>query len=138
MQNTKKGNYLLEVRLVPSEKEGSVWDNVGYLNLEVLSNTIGVLHIQGSPNWDGRFIRRYLKSEPKFDLISFFILRDIMDNLNITERESSLIPFPVDRLFTEEISHFKLMVLQNFALYKFLRDFEYQKINFELYNIFYL
>ena len=122
----KKGNYNLKVKIVPSEYEESLWDNEAYVNVEVSSNTLGVLHIQGSPNWDGRFIRRYLKSDPKFDLISFFILRDMFDNLDATERESSLIPFPVDRLFVNEINHFKVIVLQNFSLYKFLQSAEYQ------------
>ena len=122
----KRGNYNLKVKVLPSEYEEILWDNEAYLNVEVTTNTLGVLHIQGSPNWDGRFIRRYLKSDPKFDLISFFILRDMFDNLDASERESSLIPFPVDRLFVNEINHFKVIVLQNFSLYKFLQSPEYQ------------
>ncbi len=122
----KRGTYNFKVKIVPSENEQILWDNEAYVNVEVSTNTLGVLHIQGSPNWDGRFIRRYLKSDPKFDLISFFILRDMFDNLDATERESSLIPFPVERLFVNEINHFKVIVLQNFSLYKFLQSAEYQ------------
>ena len=128
----KRGNYNLKIKVLPSEHEAVLWDNEAYLNVNVSTNTLGVLHIQGSPNWDGRFVRRYLKSDPKFDLISFFILRDLLDNLDASERESSLIPFPVDRLFVNEINHFKVIVLQNFSLYKFLQSPQYQEniVNF--------
>ena len=74
----------------------------------------------GSPSWDGSFLRRYLKSEPKYDLISFFILRDPWDVSHTETRELSLIPFPVDQLFGEELKNFKVIVMQNFALHRFL------------------
>ena len=91
-----------------------------------MSNTIGVLHILGAPTWDGRFLRRYFKSEPKYDMISFFILRDPTDSQFVKERDLSLIPFPVDRLFTEELENFSAVVIQNFTLYQFLQR-EYQE-----------
>lgn len=115
-----KGQHQLLLRVVPIAGENSIWDNQVYKQIEVLPDTVGVLHLLGAPSWDGRFMRRYLKSEPKYDRISFFILRDPWDSQMVSEREMSLIPFPVERLFTEELPNFRVLVLQNFSLFQFL------------------
>ncbi|MCB9229059.1 MAG: hypothetical protein H6618_05550 [Deltaproteobacteria bacterium] len=121
-----RGQQLLTFRALPIAGESAIWDNERHKQIEVMPNTVGVLHLLGSPSWDGRFLRRYLKSEPKYDLISFFILRDPWDQQNSNERELSLIPFPVSRLFNEELPNFKVIVLQNFTLLQFLLP-EYQE-----------
>lgn len=121
-----KGVQLLDVRVLPTGNERYLWDNHLLRSVEVLPNTVGVLHLLGSPNWDGRFIRRYLKAEPKYDLISFYILRDPSDLQQVSERELSLIPFPVDRLFREELPNFRACIIQNFSLTRFLQP-EYQE-----------
>ena len=115
-----RGNHFLNIEVLPTASETILWDNQVHRNVEVLPNTIGVLHLLGSPSWDGRFVRRYLKSEPKYDLISFFILRDPVDHQLTNERELSLIPFPVDRLFNQELPNFRSVIIQNFSLYQFL------------------
>ena len=115
-----KGQYLLEIKVLPTAQERATWDNTIHRIVDVMPNTVGVLHLLGSPSWDGRFLRRYLKSEPKYDLISFFILRDPTDMQLTSERDLSLIPFPRDRLFNEEVPNFQGIVVQDFALYKFL------------------
>ncbi len=120
-----RGQQLVTVRALPIGGESTLWDNTAYVQLEVLPNTVGVLHLLGSPSWDGRFVRRYLKSEPKYDLISFFILRDPWDSQQVSERELSLIPFPVERLFREELPNFRVVIVQNFTLFQFLLP-EYQ------------
>lgn len=122
----QRGQHLLSLKVLPVASEVSLWDNVAHAQVEVMPNTVGVLHLLGSPSWDGRFLRRYLKSEPKYDLISFFILRDPWDSQQVSERELSLIPFPVERLFKEELPNFRVVVLQNFTLFQFLQP-EYQQ-----------
>lgn len=117
-----RGQQLLNVKILPTPEENSLWDNDAFVNIEVLPNTIGLLHLLGSPSWGGRFLRRYLKAEPKYDLISFFILRDRMDNQAVSERELSLIPFPVERLFRDELPNFKVVIIQNFAVFDFLEE----------------
>ena len=116
-----RGEHLVNVRVLPRGDETVLWDNERQTTVDVLPNTIGVLHLLGSPSWDGRFLRRYLKAEPKYDLISFFILRDPWDSQQVNERELSLIPFPVDRLFGEELANFRVLILQNFSLAQFLQ-----------------
>jgi hypothetical protein len=122
----RRNQYLVSVHVLPTASEKILWDNEAYFNVEVMPNTVGILHLLGSPTWDGRFLRRYLKSEPKYDLISFFILRDPWDSQQVNERELSLIPFPVERLFNEELPNFRVIVLQNFTLLQFLLP-EYQE-----------
>jgi len=122
----QRGQHLLSLKVLPVASEKSLWDNVAHAQVEVMPNTVGVLHLLGAPSFDGRFLRRYLKSEPKYDLISFFILRDPWDSQQVSERELSLIPFPVDRLFKEELPNFRVVVLQNFTLFQFLQP-EYQQ-----------
>ena len=127
----QKGLHILEFKILPSAKESSYDDNKTYKRIEILSNTKGILHLLGSPSWDGRFLRQHLKSEPKYDLVSFYILRDPHDTQNVSERDLSLIPFPAERLFTEELKNFHLIIMQNFSLTKFLHP-TYQRnlVNF--------
>jgi hypothetical protein len=128
-----RGTHLVKLSVLPIASETALWDNTLYKSIEILPNTIGLLHLLGSPSWDGRFVRRYLKSEPKYDLISFFILRDPSDAQFSNERELSLIPFPVERLFNEELPSFRSVIIQNFSLFQFLEP-GYQKnlVNFVL------
>ncbi|MCX6119325.1 MAG: hypothetical protein NT027_17435 [Proteobacteria bacterium] len=116
-----RGSHLISIKALPVAGENDTWDNQINHSLDVLPNTLGILHLLGSPTWDGRFLRRYLKSEPKFDLISFFILRDPWDSQQVNERELSLIPFPVERLFKEELPSFRVLVIQNFTMQQFLQ-----------------
>lgn len=122
----KRGPHTVTVKALPVAGELDTWDNSQIRVLEVMPNTVGVLHLLGSPAWDGRFMRRFLKAEPKFDVISFFILRDPWDSQHVSEREMSLIPFPVERLFKEELVNFRVIVMQNFTLMRFLQP-EYQE-----------
>ena len=121
-----RGTHLIKITALPIGQEAAIWDNTVFKSIEVLPNTIGLLHLLGSPSWDGRFVRRYLKSEPKYDLISFFILRDPADIQLSNERDLSLIPFPVERLFNDELPNFRAVIVQNFSLSQFL-DPGYQK-----------
>ncbi|MEK6560012.1 MAG: glutamine amidotransferase, partial [Planctomycetota bacterium] len=75
---------------------------------------IRIMHVCGRPSWDERFLRRVLKSDPNIDLISFFILRTPTDVSEARNDELSLIPFPVDELFTQALSSFDLVIFQNF------------------------
>ncbi len=116
-----RGTHQLVVQVPAYAKEKQVVDNKGSIVVESLTNTLGVLHLLGEPSWDGRFMRKFLKDEPKFDRISFFILRDPQDSVKAADDELSLIPFPAERLFTKELPNFKLLVIQNFDMQRFLR-----------------
>ena len=66
-----KGRHLLSFKVLVSPEDRVLWDNKASHVVEVMNDTVGILHLLGSPSWDGRFMRRFLKSEPKYDVISF-------------------------------------------------------------------
>jgi hypothetical protein len=55
-----------------------------------------------------------LEENPNVDLISFFILRTQDDFSTVPNDEMSLIPFPTQELFQQELPSFDLIVMQNF------------------------
>src|SRR5207244_12736840 len=83
--------------------------------LSVARDKIRVLLVCCSPTWDYRFLRQTLKHDPSIDLISFVILRTPTDVVNVPESQLSLIPFPTQRLFTEELKNFDLILFENFS-----------------------
>ncbi|MCF6156396.1 MAG: hypothetical protein E3K36_14405 [Candidatus Brocadia sp.] len=104
--------YTISVPLQPHE---AITENnqVSFL-VKVVRDKIRIMHVCGRPSWDERFLRRVLKSDPNIDLISFFILRTPTDVSEARNDELSLIPFPVDELFTQVLSSFDLVIFQNF------------------------
>jgi len=81
---------------------------------DVIINKIRVLHVAGRPSWDVKFLRKALKRNPNVDLVSFFILRDPSDLVFASERELSLIPFPVNEIFSNELDTFDVVIFQDF------------------------
>ncbi|MCY4380077.1 MAG: hypothetical protein OXC40_00700, partial [Proteobacteria bacterium] len=114
------GGHHLTITALPIPGEQETWDNTLSTSIEIIKPFNGVLHLVGSPNPDSRFMRRFLGLDPRFHVISFFILRDPWDIPSHDERDVSLIPFPVDQLFRHELPHFSVVVLQNFRLSEFL------------------
>lgn len=85
------------------------------LAVQVVRDRVRVLQVCGSPSWDQKFLRLFLKEDPAVDLVSFFILRTSRDmNSGYSPDELSLIEFPYQNLFDRELSTFDLVVFQNF------------------------
>ena len=59
-------------------------------------------------------MRKALKRNPNIDLVSFFILRDPSDLVFASDRELSLIPFPVNEIFSTELDTFDIVIFQDF------------------------
>ena len=59
-------------------------------------------------------LRLFLKEDPGVDLVSFFILRTPKTSARGGTPMFSLIPFPYERLFTEQLETFDVVVFQNF------------------------
>lgn len=110
------GKYLYTISVPVFEGEAIVSNNTRQFTMKILRDKVRVLHVTGSPSWDVRFMREFLKEEPTVDLISFYILREVMDRTFSTQDELSLIPFPVNRLFdiNRELKTFDLVIFQNF------------------------
>ncbi|TVM03525.1 MAG: hypothetical protein CV087_04715 [Candidatus Brocadia sp. WS118] len=108
------GTFLYTVSFPAQPHEAITENNQVSFLVKVVRDKIRIMHVCGRPSWDERFLRRVLKSDPNIDLISFFILRTPTDVSEARNDELSLIPFPVDELFTQELNSFDLVIFQNF------------------------
>jgi uncharacterized membrane protein len=109
------GRYRLSVETPVQVGEVLRTNNQRDFQLQVRRDKIRVLVVSGRPSWNYRFMRRALKSDPSIDLISFIILRTPTDVVNVPDEQLSLIPFPTNRLFTEELGNFDLLIFDNFS-----------------------
>lgn len=108
------GKEIYSVTAPVFEGEALAENNVQHFLLRVIRDKVRVLHVVGRPSWDERFLRQLLKRNPNVDLISFFILRTNQSVQKIPTEELSLIPFPTEELFEQELGSFDLIVFQNF------------------------
>ncbi len=95
-------------------------NNEKEFEINVVRDRIRVLHLNGRPSWDSRYLREVLAHNPKVDLLSFFILRNLEDDVEAPTTELSLIPFPSNLLFDDYLSSFDLIVFQNFKYDPFI------------------
>jgi uncharacterized membrane protein len=109
------GRFAWEVS-VPVELGDAVPGNNAWpVVIRVVRERTRVLQVSGSPSYDQKFLRLFLKEDPSVDLVSFFILRTREDfRSGWRADEMSLIEFPYQRLFTEDLNTFDLVILQNF------------------------
>ena len=112
---TSVGRFAWELA-VPIDQEDAVPGNNTYpVVVRVVRDRTRVLQVSGSPSYDQKFLRLFLKEDPSVDLVSFFILRTREDfGAGWNSDELSLIAFPYQRLFSEDLDTFDLVVLQNF------------------------
>ncbi|HEX8954572.1 MAG TPA: glutamine amidotransferase, partial [Polyangia bacterium] len=108
------GKYLYEISTPVLDGEAIVENNARDFLLKVIRDKIRVLQVTGRPSWDVRFLRGQLKHDPNVDLIAFFILRTPNSIDMVSSEELSLIPFPTEELFQEQLRSFDLVFLQNF------------------------
>lgn len=109
------GKELYTVEVPVLDGEAVARNNRDAFVLRIIRDRIRVLHVAGRPSWDQRFLRELLTSNPNVDLISFFILRSQADLTRAPQNELSLIAFPTDELFNEQLGSFDLVVFQNFT-----------------------
>ncbi|HEV8549843.1 MAG TPA: glutamine amidotransferase, partial [Polyangiaceae bacterium] len=85
------------------------------LPLDVGRERVRLLHVAGRPTYDVRQLRLWLKANESIDLVAFFILRTNGDDPNVVDdtAELSLIPFPVEALFTQHLPTFDAVMLQD-------------------------
>ncbi|MEM6296165.1 MAG: hypothetical protein AAGA54_33140 [Myxococcota bacterium] len=109
------GQFVYEVVVEPLEGEATTENNRRAFVQKVLRDKVRVLHVAGRPDWDVRALRVLLRRDPNVELLSYYILRGFDD---ITREDTtaplSLIPFPTDELFEEQLGSFDLVVLHNF------------------------
>lgn len=109
------GQFVYEVAVVPQPGEATLENNARAFVVKVLRDKVRVLHVAGRPDWDVRALRTLLRRDPNVELLSYYILRDFGDiEREDTSAPLSLIPFPTDELFKEELGSFDLVILHNF------------------------
>ncbi|HHO54282.1 MAG TPA: hypothetical protein ENK18_26285 [Deltaproteobacteria bacterium] len=109
------GRFAYAVRVPVYEGDAVPANNAMPVVVKVVRDRIRVLQVAGAPSWDVKFLRRFLKGDPSVQLVSFFILRTQRDLLTqYTDRELSLIQFPYERLFAEDLWTFDVVIFQNF------------------------
>ncbi len=110
----RAGTRILEVGITPPEGDRIPENDRRLLTFSVTRERVRVLHVAGRPTNDVRALREWLKSDASVDVVAFFILRTQTDNPNARAEDLSLIPFPVDELFTDHLPSFDAVVLQDF------------------------
>jgi uncharacterized membrane protein len=108
------GQKNLSISIPQQFGESLVSNNSVNLSVKVVRDKIRILMVSGNPSMNYRFLRTALKNDTSIDLLSFVILRTPSDILNVPTHEQSLIPFPVETLFSKEIKNFDLLIFDNF------------------------
>ncbi len=110
----RTGKFAFTVSVPVYEGETLVQNNQKSFVLKIIRDRVRVLLVVGRPSWDVRFLRQLLKRDANVDLISFFILRTPGDDAHSSQEELSLIPFPTQEIFQEQLKTFDLVIFQNF------------------------
>lgn len=113
------GKYVYEVSIPVDDEEAVATNNSRAFVVRVIRDRIRVLQVAGRPSWDQQALRAHLKANPNVDLISFFILRTPDDIQLVHPDEMSLIPFPTEELFEQQLGSFDAIVLMNFEYGKY-------------------
>jgi uncharacterized membrane protein len=109
------GRFIWEVSVPVVTNDGVPGNNRLPVVVRVVRDRTRVLQVCGSPSYDQKFLRLFLKEDPSVDLVSFFILRTHEDfSAGWYPEELSLIAFPYEHLFSEQLESFDVVILQNF------------------------
>ncbi len=110
----RTGKFAFTVSAPVYEGEAIAQNNQASFVLNVIRDRVRVLQVVGRPSWDERFLRQLLKKDANIDLISFFILRTPGDDCHCSQDELSLIPFPTNEIFQEQLRTFDVVIFQDF------------------------
>ena len=126
----RAGSHVLLVALAPQSGDQVPENDSRFLLFNVARERVRLLHIAGSPSYDVRELRQWLKGNASVDLVSFFILRTDEDDPNTKDNsdELSLIPFPVDELFSQHLSSFDAVILQDIDAARYHLDVHLERL----------
>jgi uncharacterized membrane protein len=122
------GPHHLSLSIPPQAGESTVLNNSFPFSLRVVKDKIRILMISGHPSLNYRYMRMAFKSDPSIDLLSFVILRTPTDVLNVSLQEQSLIPFPVETLFSKELQNFDLLILDDFPFHIYVKSLYLERV----------
>jgi uncharacterized membrane protein len=87
--------------------------------VEVIRQKYRIMYLAGRPSAEYAYLRDFLRSDPNHELVSFVILRNPENPAFVPDTEMSLIPFPADEIFVQNLSQFDLFILENFSYARF-------------------
>ena len=109
------GTHAFSVSIPAQAGEQITQNNQKEFKVEVQRDKIRVLTLSGSPAWNYRFLRMAMKQDPLIELVSFVFLRTPTDTVDVPESQLSLIPFPIDDIFLEELKNFDVIFFDDFS-----------------------
>jgi uncharacterized membrane protein len=109
------GNHGFSVTIPTQPGEQITQNNHKEFKVDVQRDKLRVLTLSGSPAWNYRFLRMAMKQDPLIELVSFVFLRTPSDSVDVPESQLSLIPFPIDDIFLEELKNFDVIILDDFS-----------------------
>jgi uncharacterized membrane protein len=109
------GTHAFSVSIPAQADEQITPNNQKDFKVEVQRDKIRILTLSGSPAWNYRFLRMAMKQDPLIELVSFVFLRTPMDTVDVPESQLSLIPFPIDDIFLEELKNFDVIFFDDFS-----------------------
>ena len=117
-----RGKNFIEIETPSLDNEITNANNrVGFV-VNGLRDRLRILIVSGHPHAGQRAWRDLLKSDPAVDLVHFNILREREDDVRAEIDELSLIAFPVDQLFLEDLNGFDLILFDRYFLRGHLRQ----------------
>ncbi len=93
--------------------------------VEVIRQKYRIMYLAGRPSFEYAHLREQLKSDPNHELVSFVILRNPENATPVPDQELSLIPFPAQEIFVQNLMQFDLFILENFAYWRFNLPVDY-------------
>ncbi|HET8562596.1 MAG TPA: hypothetical protein VFM35_01865, partial [Candidatus Binatia bacterium] len=109
------GSHNFTITLPTQPGEQITQNNHKEFKIDVQRDKIRVLTLSGSPAWNYRFLRMAMKQDPLIELVSFVFLRTPTDSVDVPDNRLSLIPFPIDDIFLEELKNFDVVFLDDFS-----------------------
>ena len=119
-------SFILSIPTQPGEQ--ITQNNQREFKIDVQRDKIRVLTLSGSPSWNYRFLRMALKQDPFIDLVSFVFLRTPTDSVDVPDNQLSLIPFPIDELFLEELKNFDVVFFDDFSYRSYFNTLYLEKV----------
>ena len=122
------GAHSFTLSIPPQAGEQITHNNQKGFKIDVQRDKIRVLTLSGSPSWNYRFLRIALKQDPFIDLVSFVFLRTPTDFVDVPDTQLSLIPFPINEIFSEELKNFDLVIFDNFSNRSYFNSLHFEKV----------
>src|SRR5215510_9975987 len=109
------GSHSFSLAIPNQPGEQITQNNQKDFKIDVQRDKIRVLTLSGSPAWNYRFLRMAMKQDPLIELVSFVFLRTPTDTVDVPESQLSLIPFPIDDIFLDELKNFDVIFFDDFS-----------------------